>query len=271
MALVLSICFVAFIGTLDVLAQAPTGDEQFDVVSIKPVVAGTSQARLIETPVQFYRRALSLRNLLSFAYDVRDFQVIGGPDWVSRENYEVSARTSRPMTTDEMRPLVRRLVDTRFAARVREELREMPTYDLVLARGDGRLGNGLRRTDVDCEPVLVDRRRPDAPPRDAIPHCTDSYWMFMGSRRVVQLRGIALSRLVAEVEFNTQRKIVDRTGLTGRFDIDLTYQSPSSLSPSGDAPMVADALVEQLGLRLQSSRGQVRMIVVKAAARPTAN
>ena len=135
----------------------------------------------------------------------------------------------------------------------------MPRYGLVLVRSDGALGPQLRKTDIDCQA---------APQRCGI---QTSYGRFAAG-------SVPISALISFLAPNQQRVVIDRTGLEGRYSITLEWTPDRAALPlAGDAPPPSDkpplvtALQEQLGLKLESERGPVDVIVVDRVERPSEN
>jgi uncharacterized protein (TIGR03435 family) len=246
-------------------AQTP---DAFDVVSIKPrtgdrIVGGAS------TPDRFVRADATLRDLIRYAFDVQEFQIEGGPDWIASTRFEVNARAaSAPSGADGMRPLVRRLLADRFALRTRTDSREMARYDLVVARRDGRLGEKLRPSMFDCEATFAsgaatagDRARCDLRFRPKMVQSATGRPAI--STMTLMLQGVRLPRLAALLQTSVERVILDKTALDGTFDLDLEFAPsgrfrpaglPGPPSPPSDGPPLETALQEQLGLKLEAVR-----------------
>ena len=264
------------------LAAAVTSGAQepilpaFEVASIKP--GDLDAAHPPSSPDRFAMMSTTLKSLIAYGYDVRDFQIEGGPDWAGSSTYMVNAKAPGPVGQPAMRSMVRRLLAERFALRTHTESREMPIYRLVKARDDGRLGERLQPAAVDCAAILSARSGAPPPPGDTTsPQCA---WrvgiappvamMFVDGAPIREFAGL-LERLVG-------RRVVNDTGLTGTFDIRLEFasdQMPTSLPlpPAGtaarDGLSLFTALEEQLGLRLESTRGPVPVIVIDDASLPT--
>jgi uncharacterized protein (TIGR03435 family) len=177
------------------------------------------------------------------------------------------------------------LLEDRFKLRAHRETREMPIYALALARSDGKLGEGLRVSTVDCAAMRGRGRggrmgppggRGDGPPPPGErPQCG----MRVAPNQVMA-GGVSLTQLTQMLSQFTQRIVIDRTGLTGNFDIDLTFtpdRLPQGPPPPGAPPINIDpngpslftALQEQLGLKLDSERAPVEVLVIEHVERPT--
>jgi uncharacterized protein (TIGR03435 family) len=259
-------------------AQSP---EVFEVVSIKPrtgerAVGGPS------APDRFVRVDVTLRDLIRFAFTVQEFQIEGGPGWIASSRFDVNAKApSVPPGPDGMRALVRRLLEDRFMLRARIETRDMPSYELRVARSDRRLGEQLRQSSFDCEAIAGaatatadDRARCDLRFR---PTMTTSGGRPSIYSMTLMLQGVRLARLATLLQNEVKRIVTDKTELDGTFDLELEFapqaRRPAGLpgppSPPPDGPPLATALQEQLGLKLESVRAPVSVIVVESAGLPT--
>ena len=253
----------------------------FEVASIKPRT-GERAAGGPTSPDRFVRGDTTLRDLIRFAFNVQDFQIEGGPAWIASSRFEVNAKApSAPSGPDGMRALVRRLLEDRFTLRTHVESREMATYDLLVSRGDGRLGEKLRRSTVDCEAIVAS----GTATADDLARCDLRFRPKMvdgGGRPSIQsmtliVQGVRLARLATLLQNEVERIVTDKTGLDGTFDLELEFAPqgrrpvglPGPPSPPSDGPPLATALQEQLGLKLESVRGPVPVIIIERAELPT--
>jgi uncharacterized protein (TIGR03435 family) len=201
-----------------------------------------------------------LRSLLIFAYDVPFYQLAALPEWVSTIRYEINALASRVPTLAEQQPMLRVLLAERFGLVARTDTQERPIYALVLARSDRQLGPALQPTSTDCTEVYAKR----APLPSGF-----SCEMAMGPG-LYRRPGIPLSLLVETLSTRLERPVVDRTGLTGLFNVDLRYR-PLTDAPNtsgADEPDLMTALADQLGLKVESTRASVPVIVFDRIERP---
>jgi uncharacterized protein (TIGR03435 family) len=250
-----------------VLAQSPAADAgapSFEAISVKE----SSGTRI---PVQwqgprFVAGAVPLQTLLVAAYDVPIYQLAELPEWVRTTRYEISAVASRAPTQAEQWPWLRALLARRFGVVARTETQERPMYALVLARSDGRLGPGLRPSSNDCIAIVSARASAPAVPSSG-PACGIAI-----SAGGYKRDGIPLSLLADTLSTRLQRAVVDRTGLTGFFDVDLHFR-PLGNSPAvaggAEEPDLITALADQLGLKVESTRGPVQVTVFDRLERPT--
>jgi uncharacterized protein (TIGR03435 family) len=227
--------------------------------------------------------------LLEAAYDGFRFpgQIVDAPDWATTTRFEVNAIApatgAGEPTEEQFNAMVRKLLADRFKLRVRTEQREADVYVLTLARTDGRLGPGLRRAAIDCDALAEARKRgealPEAPPpqRDQRPQC-GSRGEFNGSLQRMRAGGLALSAVVGSIQSAVGRPVIDKTGLTGGWDIDLEYVRESSsfrnvgpdVTPIPSAgPSVFTAIQEQLGLKVERGKDKMAVLVVEHVEMPT--
>ena len=245
-------------------AQQPPAP-RFEVSSIKlwqpPTRSAPGIYRGVPAPPGsgIFNRSTTLAGLIAEAYDVQDFQLSGGEDWLRTERYDVAARAGRDVSEAELGEMVKALLADRFKLRVRTETREMPILELRLARSDGQVGSNLHNCSKERVPETPFR----APTNGtvSVSDCADG-----GS----QLANMASRRL--------KTFVVDKTGLTGQWWYAVFYGgapipgvdlSQERVNP--DLPSFEGALREQLGLRLERARGPVPFIVIESAERPTPN
>jgi uncharacterized protein (TIGR03435 family) len=253
-------------------AQAP---QTFEVTSVKPRTGERPLEVGAGAPDRFRRADITLRLLIRYAYDLQEFEIDGGPDWVSSARWEVTAKASGPVRPPQMRLLVRRMLEDRFGLKTHVETRELPSYELVMVRRDGGLGVNLKPAATDCSPFLSGERPMQESPRDEIsgmPLCSVGGRLSAGLI-TPRLNGQPLAALARYLEAQVGRRVIDKTGLTGNYDVTITYLEEAISLPPGaqrkEGPALFTALQEQLGLRLESSRGPVDVMVIDSAHEPT--
>jgi uncharacterized protein (TIGR03435 family) len=221
------------------------------------------------------RDGLPIFSLISRGYDVPESRIIGLPNWTRTVFFDINAVAGRQPSFDEHDAYYRGLLEDRFNAIVHTESRELPVYALVLAREDGRLGPGMRRSDVDCGPVLEAARarveageRPAPPAPGQRPTCGSiggPGGFTAGAAELASLTGLLV------MAGGLDRPVVDRTGLTGRFDIDFKSapMRPAPNAPASDLPSVFTAVQEQLGLELEPTTAPIPVLVIDRIEMPT--
>src|SRR5262245_3056160 len=261
-------CVVAVAGQSN--QARPGASPAFEVASVKAI--GSSDAgvfALVGFPPggQFTAQNAQLRALVRAAYPAfaSPGRIVGGPDWVRTELFEVNAKAAGNPPRAAMTEMLKQLLTERFKLKVHVERRDVDAYALVLVRSDRRLGPGMRKATINCEAP---------PPQEPKPReCT---WFSIVRNGAVRFGGLdrPISRVVAHLQANVGRTVVDRTGLTGRFDIELKHAERDAPSASDDpnAPdPIMTAIREQLGLKLESRKERMDVIVIDHVEMPTPN
>ena len=193
-------------------------------------------------------------------------QIVGAPAWVKSDRYDVAAKAESDPPVEGIRAMLRRLLEERFQLKWHWEARQGIVYDLVVSK-PGK----LKETSGDCPGILSDEAsRANAPPDDApcgglrnTPGHTKGY-------------RLTTEELAASLSFFMQRPVMDKTGLTARYDIELEWTPEATLMQTPDPappgpPSIFTALQEQLGLKLEAAKGAVRTLVVDHVAKPSEN
>jgi uncharacterized protein (TIGR03435 family) len=226
---------------------------------------------------RFTATQATLRDLIRRGYDIQDVRITGGPEWMGSDRFDLAAaaEAGAGRGADQMQRMLRSLMQERFALRVHPETREMSVYHLVTTRRDAP-GPRLRPSTVDCE-TLREKRGPGgtAPADGSEPECQISFTVSAGSM-TIGFRGERTSALARRVIPERDRPVLDRTGLSGTFDGELTFAPEPlpgfpRLPGSENGVSVFTALQEQWGLKLEPARGPVEILVVDGATRPTEN
>jgi uncharacterized protein (TIGR03435 family) len=280
---------------------APAGDKpKFEVASVRPNTNDDGKVMFgIQPGGRFNVVNFPLWDLIRQAYSLQRTQIVGAPDWAETARYDIVAKAEGDIPG--MMPgsgpgplsfMLQDLLQDRFKLRAHRETRELPVYALMLARSDKKLGAGLRPSTVDCAAMRGRGARAGMPPgppppgagapnaaaalgRPERPPCG----MRVAPNQVMA-GGMPLAQLTQMLSQFTQRVVIDRTGLEGTFDIDLTFtpeRMPQGAPPPGAPPISIDpngpslftALQEQLGLKLESERAPVEVLVIDHVERPT--
>jgi uncharacterized protein (TIGR03435 family) len=256
--LVSALVFTVLLGT-SLLLPAQTA---FDIVSVKPNVSGNSSDPT-KSPGRYSWMNVSLRQLIQVAYDMRPFQLIALPGWANTARFDVVATTEVSASPQQMNTMIQGVLTDRFDLTVHRERRELPVYALVLARRDGRLGVGLRPATLDCESIAAKPLNSGAAQADDAA-CTPR----LGLTRL-KAAGFRMSSLASGLMRILDRPVIDKTGLSAPFDIELSWTPDFTMLPDGVAPQnlppgptIFAALEEQLGLRLVSDRAPVEVLVI---------
>jgi bla regulator protein blaR1 len=276
-------------GCARVRAQAPPAPAdrpKFEVASVRENTSGEGKVMFgIQPGGRFTTVNFPLWDLIRQAYGLQRSQLVGGPDWMETARFDITAkaegeipRTALGGPPGPLQLMMQDLLRERFKLAAHRETREQPIYELKLARTDGKLGSGLRVSTTDCA-AMFGRGRVGPPPRGMAAGERPPCGMRIGPGQLTA-GGMPISQLILPLSQFIERLIVDRTGLTGNFDIDLTWTPdrlpqgtpppgapPPSIDPNG--PSLFTAVQEQLGLKLESERAPVEVLVIDHVERPT--
>jgi uncharacterized protein (TIGR03435 family) len=272
---------IVAVGAVNALrAQAPAADTKppaFEVASVKPHRSDDQRVMMVAQPGgRFTAMNIPLRFLIRTAYRLQDDQIAGGPTWLTSDRFDIIAKTEDGASPTQLPSMLQALLADRFKLAVHHEAKELPIYALVLARSDGTLGSQLRRND--CE--LADSA-PAAPDATQPRRCGS---ISNGFGRLT-IRAMPMAQILQFLSPAVNRVVLDRTGLTGNFDLDLQWtpdlpQGPSGGRPPGEPPLlngqivdpngpsIFTALQEQLGLKLESTKGPVDVLVIDHVEQP---
>jgi uncharacterized protein (TIGR03435 family) len=264
-------------------APAPTPEPlAFEVASIKVNESGQQVFSVRGSPSGHYSAGnLTLARLIRGAYGLQPSQLVGGPEWLDRTAFDIEAKAPDGALPGQSADRLKTLLAERFQLKVHTETRELPVYTLVVARSDGRLGPSLQVTpESECPAV---RTAPSGPPPG--PNQPPACGTLRFGAGTFLARGALIDQLVRTLSdlpvlTNIDRLVLNRTGLTGRYTIDLkwTFVPPPGRAagpggpppvPPGEEVTVFTALQEQLGLKLEPARAPIEALVVDSAELPT--
>jgi uncharacterized protein (TIGR03435 family) len=287
--------------------SAAASSATFEVASVKPSPPGDPSNPLSIIPMasprpggRFTATNMPLWTLIATAWELPDFRIVGGSRELMNTKYHITAKASSGATLGmkEVLPLLKNLIVERFQLKFHVEPREMSHYDLVLARSDGRLGPELKPTQSDCSNAdELNAKRADAltkgdlgalvpKPGEFLP-CTIAPNLAGGPMNLsLHGDGQEIKMLVDLLSQFTGKYVRDQTGLTGRYDFDMKLDMQALMGlvqkmginvpsaalanlPQSDGSSVMTALNEQLGLKLESTRGPVDVLVIDSAEAPT--
>ncbi|HKV46782.1 MAG TPA: TIGR03435 family protein, partial [Candidatus Acidoferrales bacterium] len=241
----------------------------FEVVSIKP--AGYHRGYDIHMRGDLYSAVgVTAEFLIKYAYGITDDQLSGGPDWINSDKYAIDAKIpdstaaewhkkyDAKKQAEEMQSMMRSLLEDRFQLKIGHQTKELPVFALVIAKGGPKISpskdDGSKSGSDGHNEGYVE-----------INHVTD------------EPISVLIDILSRQSE-TAGRKIIDETGLTGKYTYALkwTRERPPSDSdpadlPVSSAPLLWDALQDQLGLQLKSTKAPVDTIVIEHIEKPTSN
>jgi uncharacterized protein (TIGR03435 family) len=233
------------------MAQTPAGTLSYEVSSIKVNNSGSGNSSGDFGP---YLRATNytLKSLVLLAYRIPEAQLIGGPDWIGTLRFDIEAKTADGVQLhgpEENLSLIRSLLQNRFQLKVHRETREGAVFNLVIGKNGSKL------------PPAVDSGAPRS-------------GGVRGGPDTVEMTGTAnsIEDLIARLAPQVGRPVIDKTNLTGKFDFKMTFNPrPLVSATQSAAPDIFTALQEQLGLKLESAKGPVEMLVIDSVQRPSEN
>jgi uncharacterized protein (TIGR03435 family) len=268
-------CHALFVLTVLVPALAPAQQPApsctspdltaIDVASVKPIQQSANDFSMYNRPDSLKADGI-LSNMIEFAYSLHDFQISGGPGWLTTATWEVAAKVDQPPANYDSLPIEVRgalqrrrmaaVLAQRFNLKCHFETKQLPVYNLVLTKGGAK-------------PALA--------PTSADAAKKGSFSVHGDERGVrMQANGVAIDTLVANLSGSLGRTVINHTGLTGIYDFTLTYApnataaSPASADDAA-GPTIFTALEEQLGLRLEPAKGPVPVLIIDSISRPSEN
>ena len=258
---------------------------------------------------RFTAATSTLKQLIANAFDVKDYQIDGGPAWLTTDYFDITANAGADATPADVKAMLRALLTERFGLRTRNDTRQAPVYVLTVTRSDGRLGSGLKPSTPECVQQIEQRKNRPAAPTSPPPPPSETEQraqrermqtelkrlssgdlsvsascggMMMSSRanggsRIV-MGGMELKSLVSQISSEVSAPVLDQTGLSGLFDMSLEYLSErfngrsAGLDPNSTDPLpvpLTGALQQQLGLKLEKQIGPMPVVIIDAANHPT--
>jgi uncharacterized protein (TIGR03435 family) len=242
------------------LAQGPTRPkfDAFEVATVKPVDVDLKAGRMfrMDGPHRWVATNFTLKALLALGYDMNPRTISGGPEWMDSQRFVIEAITPgavRPTRLEQMQ-MLRALLVERFGLKFHRQEKEFSIYELTVAKGG---------------PKLKAAAKPDDP--------AEIFGVVYPGKIEVPAKSVTMDDFVAMLQRATlDRPTVNRTGLTGKYDFNLVWAQDET-QYGGEVPKAPDdaqspplftAVQEQLGLKLEATRGMVAAMVVDGAERP---
>ena len=276
---------------IPIFSQGPgRAKPSFEVATVKPNASGDNRVAIMRQPGgRFVSTGVSLKMLMGFAYRVRDFQISGGPNWITTDRWNIEGKAEEgsippptgppdPNVPDPLSLMVQSLIEERFQLKMHRETKELPVYELVAAKGGAKI-----KLSEDQSPFRPPERGapPPPPPQRGGPLPRGSMRMGRGD---LEANGVPLANFIQTLAQQLGRPVIDKTELKGLYDIKLQWtpelgQGP--VVPGGPEPppppadvsgaSIFTAIQEQLGLRLESTKGPVEVLVIDSVQKPTEN
>ena len=270
-ALLLTVVMLQVLVAAQAPAPAPQGERpRFEAASVKPNTSPQGGINNRFSPGRFAYVNTPLEVFVYTAYGFPSDRVVGMPDWARREKYDITATHSSEYQafSPQQRAMLQRLLEERFSLQTHRETREMPVYELVKVRTDGQLGPRLRQATLDCSPGgTADKSQ-------------------CGTRinpGLIVGKFVNWPNVVSQLPGAVGRAVIDKTGLSGMYELTLEWNPDPAVARSPEAAATATAaaaapgervpiftaLQEQLGLRLQPARAPLEVLVIDRLERPT--
>jgi bla regulator protein blaR1 len=270
---VIMLCGPIALGLFNVAAQSSNlPAARFDVVAIKRSPEGGTGVTFAAMPGgRLHVVNNPVMNLIQNAYRLPSYRILGAPDWLSADRYDLEAKTEGAPSKSEMMGMLQTLLADRFKLKVHRETRDGPVYILAAAKGGPRLSLFKEGSCVDRSPGA------ELAPDEKRPNCGNNLLRQRGRNFAWVATRIDMGGVVSILGIVTRRNVIDQTGITGLFDVnvELPPLAPEIVgadpSPDDSGASVFTVLREQLGLTLEPGKGPVDYLVVDSVARPTEN
>ena len=242
-------------------SQTPSGAKlSFEVATVKPS-ARPGPSALNKAGSRFVATALPLRPLIMEAYRIRDFQIVGGPNWINDDPWDIEAKAAsdtnltwteseNPYLAGPLARMLQSLIEDRFQLKFHREAKQLSVYELTIARGGPKLKRSADQTKTRVSETKL-------------------------GTGFVEVPGQPFRNFVYFLGRQLDRPLIDKTGLDGLYDVTLRWTPEPAGQAEGartsDLPTLFTAVQEQLGLKLESSKGAVDLFVIDSAQRPPEN
>jgi uncharacterized protein (TIGR03435 family) len=238
----------------------------FEVASIKPNNSGAGNRNIRPSAGRLSVFNMTLKDLVMFAYQVREFQVSGGPGWITADQYDIEAKAEGNPDQNQMRLMLQALLQDRFKLAVRHDTKELPIYELTVAKGGFKL---QPQKAGDC--IKFDPDNPPAPGHKNSDFCGN----LSNGRGSFDGTSASMADLATMFSYSVGRKVVDKTGIAGNFRVHLTFApdevAGGAAAPADAGPSFFTALQEQIGRKLESAKGPVEVVVIEHVEKPSEN
>jgi uncharacterized protein (TIGR03435 family) len=272
-AVLLASCAIA----LHAQEPPPILQASFEVATFKRNLNGGNIVWQPNATGQFTLINIPFEVLILGAYQLQPYQLQGAPSWIRDERYDINARLD-PKIAGRLQPdgyaptwalALQSLLVERARLVFHRETRELPIYALVMARPDGKPGPNLQPARADCDALRLESVAAAREGRPSPYPAATEIWFPCGLRdRPGQITsgGYGFAELLRALSTQVGRQVVDRTGLPGKWDLFLTYAREGDRD--SDQPQLFTALQEQLGLKLEATKGPVNTFVIDRVERP---
>jgi uncharacterized protein (TIGR03435 family) len=255
-------------------AQKPS----FEVVSIKPNMSGKDGGSMGPRGDEFFGTNITLRNLLVYAYSPPNGQllrpqIIGGPDWTNTDHFDLQAKSggnARVLPGEQTKTMLQSLLEDRFQLKAHRETRDLPVYNLVVVKSGPKLS--ADQTPPDARQAFIMFGAPgesvDPLPRGAMRMITGP------SSTTITGIAIPISKVITLLQGRSDRIVIDKTSFNGLLDVHLEFSqdlgtaSPDAANPASPSLFAA---IQDLGLKLESAKAPLEVLVIDSVQKPSEN
>jgi uncharacterized protein (TIGR03435 family) len=227
------------------MAQQHSAKIEFEVVSVKPADPSAPGHMSQVTPGGFRGQNLRLFELIMTGWRVNRDQIVGGPNWMDTAGWDIDARFPAGASHSQFPQMIQAMLADRFGLVHHRETRVLPVYELTVAKSGVKLHAGGGQGGMSAGP------------------------------RLIRYDSGTMGQLASQLSSYLGHEVIDRTGLTGQYAINLSF---APVDPGGaadgasdPAPSIFQALQDQAGLKLESTKGPVEVLVIDRAEKPTSN
>jgi uncharacterized protein (TIGR03435 family) len=234
-----------------VMAMAPDASPSFLVATIKPTDPKETREGFPGDDHHIMAVNETVATILSIAYSIHGKQIVGGPEWISKDHWDINGIPDLPGTPNlkQTQEMFQKLLADRFHMALHVEKRAMPIYAITIAPG------GPMLTPADPNEIHINTGNRDS-----------------GGQRTLKFSNISMADMALNLNFYESRPVIDETGLKGRYNFTLTWTyDPSKESEAGAPPSLVTAMKEQLGLKMEAVKGPADVYVIDHVERPSEN
>jgi uncharacterized protein (TIGR03435 family) len=261
----------------------------FDVTSVKPNNSGSGQIGMVPAGGGGWRASnVTLGMIVRIAYQLQDNQIVGGPKWLFDDRFDILGSGSAPGREGALFPKLQTLLVDRFRLVTHTEKRELPMFALVLAGRDRKIGPKMQpSTAADCPAPPGPGARGNSPPPGQMSQAQMLRCGIVFGPGRLSGGNLSMAQLATNLSRIVGSMVVDNTNLAGNFELTLEYAPDPNMGgrsdfqglppplarerPPIEGPAIFSALQEQLGLKLEPTKGLVDVLVIDRAEKPTAD
>jgi uncharacterized protein (TIGR03435 family) len=278
----LGVCLITTAVAFGQTAQTPA--PAFDVASIKPAAPGQHGRFIRGMPGgRLNVTNMPLKELVQLAYKVQPFQITGGPAWFVSESWDITAKPDTDPGPNQIPLMLQALLADRFALKFHRETKELPVYALVAGKPGDKTPGLTESKPGSCTEIDPAAGPPPMPAPGQTPTTKPCGRIMMGLN-TLDATAQTLDQLATMLSRTLGRTVIDKTGLSGKYDIHLEWTPdesqmsqiqlpPDAPRPTFDpaGPSLFTAVQEQLGLKLESQKGPVEVFIIDHAEKPSEN